>query len=75
MTITRRRHGPRWNHGPLVPIELDNGAKVVCKHDMLAINQTGLGRWVHIHNRQYLCRPAYGGRPAGPYVAEPYILP
>jgi hypothetical protein len=78
MTITRKS-------ARLTPIEMPNGAVVVCKHDMLAIVQRGHGgsgqmqaephQWLHAHNGQRLCRPAYGGRPAGPYVAEPYIIP
>jgi hypothetical protein len=55
------------------PVELANGAKVVCRHCFLAIGFRV--QWHHLYNRQVLCRPAHGRRPAGPYVAEPYILP
>lgn len=59
----------------LAPIRLPGGAAVVCKHDMLAIARPGGAAWAHCHNGQELCRPAYAGHPAGPYHAEPYILP
>lgn len=66
VTVTRK--------SPLKPIELPNGAVVCCKHDFLPIAKRG-GVWLHIYNGEHLCRPACGGRPAGPYVAEPYMYP
>ena len=59
----------------LTPIRLPGGAAVVCKHDMLAIVRPDGAAWAHCHNGLILCRPAYGPHPAGPYRAEPYILP
>jgi hypothetical protein len=58
-----------------IPVELPNGANVVCRHCFLALFWNGQDGWRHIYSLLVQCRPAHGGRPAGPYVAEPYILP
>jgi hypothetical protein len=67
MTITRKST-PK-------PIELPNGAVVVCKHDFLAIRQTIDGTWVHVYNRLVVCRGEDTQRSKVIYHAEPYRLP
>lgn len=53
----------------LKPIELGNGANVVCRSCFLSIcaDETG-SSWVHCHNAKHECKPG------GPTVADPYIL-
>jgi hypothetical protein len=66
MTVTRK--------SKLQPIELPNGASVVCKHDFLAIRQCTDGTWVHVFSRLVRCRGEHTQRSKVIYVAEPYIL-
>lgn len=63
MTVARKR--------VLYPIELPNGAKVVCRHCFLSIAQAA-GLWLHVFNRQRLCNPAQPrGYDAAPYKVSP----
>lgn len=57
------------------PVELPNGAKVVCRHCFLAILKTVQGPYVHVFNGHVRCRGEDTQRSKVIYVAEPYILP